>query len=57
MSCFYFNARSLNNKLSVLKCLLQGTLMNCSFDLVFVCESWLSVDVPTQCLLMTLLIL
>jgi hypothetical protein len=42
----YFNARSLNNKLSVLKCLLQGTLMNCYFDLVFVCETWLTTDCP-----------
>lgn len=37
-----FNARSLNNKLPELYSLLDGSLYGFSYDLVFVCETWLN---------------
>ena len=51
INCTFFNARSLNNKLQDLYSLLDGFLYNRKFDLLFVCESWLSSSIPDGLLL------
>ena len=40
LTCLFFNARSLHNKLPELYFLLDGSLYNIKFDLIFVCKTW-----------------
>ena len=53
ISCYYryFNAKSLNNKLSTLHSLLEGVLLDHSFNMMYVNETWLCPDCPNSLLL------
>ena len=51
VNCTFFNARSLCNKLTDLYSLLDGTLCSRKFNLIFVCESWLTANTPNGLLL------
>ena len=47
----YFIARSQQHKLSVLFSLLYGSLHNLGYNLIFVCETWLSNEISDGLLL------
>jgi hypothetical protein len=47
ISCAYFNARSINNKLHYLHNLLE----NCNLDIILITETWLNKNTPDSLLL------
>lgn len=51
INCAFFNARSLCNKLPDLYSLLDGSLYNRKFNLLFVCETWLTDNITNGLLL------
>ena len=42
LHCIFLNARSLKNRITELYSLLDGSLFSVTYDLIFICETWLT---------------